>query len=80
MAVDPKVYYLGKVGLKMEEVVKQIYSPSKKYRAQIIKRNDGCGEEFWSPVSTGFSLIGSKDSAEVVAIEQLRNHSLERIE
>ncbi|MCA0173245.1 hypothetical protein LCD38_15305 [Bacillus sp. RAR_GA_16] len=76
----------------MEEVVKQIYSPSKKYRAQIIKRNDGiystaihywmreCGEEFWSPVSTGFSLIGSKDSAEVVAIEQLRNHSLERIE
>lgn len=81
-----------RVGLNMAEIVKCIYSPSKKYRVQVIKRNDGIystavhywmrefGQEFWTTVSTGLSLIGSKDSAEVIAKEQLRDHSLERIE
>lgn len=73
----------------MGQVVGEIYSPSKQYKAQIIKRKDGlyttevyrwmedCGYEFWSSINQGFSLIDSEDHAQKIAIEQLRVYSKE---
>lgn len=75
----------------MEQVVKEIFSPSKQYKVQIIKRNDNffttevfmcqedCGYEFWSPITRGLSLIDTEESAESIAIEELRNYSGEFI-
>lgn len=73
----------------MEQVVREYFSPSKQYKAQIIKRKDGlyttevyrwmedCGYEFWSSINQGFSLIDSEDHAQKIAIEQLRVYSKE---
>lgn len=73
----------------MEQVVKEYFSPSKQYKAQIIKRKDGlyttevyrwmedCGYEFWSSINHGFSLIDSEDHVQKIAIEQLRVYSKE---
>lgn len=75
----------------MEQVVKEYFSPSKQYKAQIIKRKDGlyttevyrwmedCGYEFWSSINQGFSLIDSEEHARKIAIEQLKECSREDI-
>lgn len=51
----------------MEQVVKEIFSPSKQYKVQIIKRENNifttevymwredCGYECWSPIKQGLS-------------------------
>ncbi|AZJ21766.1 hypothetical protein CT694_19815 [Bacillus wiedmannii bv. thuringiensis] len=68
----------------MGQVMRELYSQSKQYKAEIIKRKDGlyttevyrwmedCGYEFWSSINQGFSLIDSEDHAQKIAIEQLR--------
>ena len=73
----------------MGQVVRELYSPSKQYKVEIIKRKDGlytnevyrwmedCGYEFWSSINQGFSLIDSEDHAQKIAIEQLRVYSKE---
>lgn len=73
----------------MGQVVRELYSPSKQYKVEIIKRKDGlyttevyrwmedCGYEFWSAINQGFSLIDSEDHAQKIAIEQLRVYSKE---
>ncbi|PEK28193.1 hypothetical protein [Bacillus wiedmannii] len=73
----------------MGQVVRELYSPSKQYKVEIIKRKDGlyttevyrwmedCGYEFWSSINQGFSLIDSEDHARKIAIEQLRVYSKE---
>ncbi|WP_413790409.1 hypothetical protein [Bacillus thuringiensis] len=73
----------------MGQVVRELYSPSKQYKVEIIKRKDGlyttevyrwmedCGYEFWSSINQGFSLIDSEDHAQKIAIEQLRVFSKE---
>ncbi|PFX87287.1 hypothetical protein COL40_16075 [Bacillus toyonensis] len=71
----------------MEQIVKELYSPSKQYKVQIIKRKDGLyttevyrwmedsGYKFWSSINQGFSLIDSEDHARKIAVEQLRAYS-----
>ncbi|PEK36114.1 MULTISPECIES: hypothetical protein [Bacillus cereus group] len=73
----------------MGQVLRKLYSPSKQYKVEIIKRKDGlyttevyrwmedCGYEFWSSINQGFSLIDSEDHARKIAIEQLRMYSKE---
>lgn len=73
----------------MGQVVRELYSPSKQYKVEVIKRKDGlyttevyrwmedCGYEFWSSINQGFSLIDSEDHARKIAIEQLRVYSKE---
>jgi hypothetical protein len=75
----------------MEQVVKEIFSPSKQYKVQIINRKDNifstevymwqddCGIEFWSPITRGLSLIDTEERAITIAIEELRNYSGEFI-
>ncbi|MFB4336263.1 hypothetical protein [Bacillus sp. BR_16] len=75
----------------MGQVVRKLYSPSKQYKVEIIKRKDGlyttevyrwmedCGYEFWSSINQGFSLIDSEDHARKIAIEQLKGCSGENI-
>ncbi|EJQ19507.1 hypothetical protein RE433_18140 [Bacillus cereus] len=75
----------------MGQVVRELYSPSKQYKVEIIKRKDGlyttevyrwmedCGCEFWSSINQGFSLIDSEDHARKIAIEQLKGCSGENI-
>jgi hypothetical protein len=75
----------------MEQVIKEIFSPSKLYKVQIIKRKDNifttevymwqedCGYEYWSPIKQGLSLFDTEESALTIAIEQLRNYSGEFI-
>ncbi|MCU4712943.1 hypothetical protein OCE25_11530 [Bacillus cereus] len=76
----------------MGQVVRELYSPSKQYKVEIIKRKDGlyttevyrwmedCGYEFWSSINQGFSLIDSEEHARKIAIEQLRAYSGEIVE
>ncbi|MCU7756817.1 hypothetical protein N7988_27675 (plasmid) [Bacillus cereus] len=71
----------------MQQIIKELYSPSKQYKVEIIKRKDGlyttevyrwmedCGYEFWSSINQGFSLIDSEGHARKIAIEQLRVYS-----
>lgn len=73
----------------MGQVVRELYSPSKQYKVEIIKRKDGlyttgvyrwmedCGYEFWSSINQGFSLIDNEEHARKIAIEQLRVYSKE---
>ncbi|TCJ86374.1 UNVERIFIED_ORG: hypothetical protein EDC93_1011113 [Bacillus cereus] len=73
----------------MGQVMRELYSPSKQYKVEIIKRKDGlyttevyrwmedCGYEFWSSINQGFSLIDSEDHARKIATEQLRVYSKE---
>ncbi|MCU5065485.1 hypothetical protein [Bacillus pacificus] len=73
----------------MEQVVREYFSPSKQYKAQIIKKDglyttevyrwmEDCGYEFWSSMSQGLSLIDCEEQAEEVAVEQLKVYSGER--
>ncbi len=71
----------------MEQVIKEIWSPSNQYKVQIIKRKDGlftivvymwkanCGYEYWNPLKKGLSLIETEESAVTLAIEYLREYS-----
>ncbi|HDR4575405.1 TPA: hypothetical protein QCQ73_001700 [Bacillus cereus] len=71
----------------MGQVVRELYSPSKQYKVEIIKRKDGlyttevyrwmedCGYEFWSSMSRGVSLIDNEEHAQGIAIEQLKSYS-----
>ncbi|PES60011.1 hypothetical protein CN507_30600 [Bacillus cereus] len=73
----------------MGKVMRELYSPSKQYKVEIIKRKDGlyttevyrwmedCGYEFWSSINQGFSLIDSEEHARKIAIEQLRMYAKE---
>ncbi|MDF9626914.1 hypothetical protein P5775_30010 [Bacillus cereus] len=75
----------------MGQVVRKLYSPSKQYKVEIIKRKDSlyttevyrwmedCGYEFWSSINQGFSLIDSEEHARKIAIEQLKECSREKI-
>lgn len=75
----------------MEQVIKEIFSPSKLYKVQIIKRKDNifttevymwqedCGYEYWSPINQGLSLVDTEESALTIALEQLRSYSGEFI-
>ncbi|MGN4561482.1 hypothetical protein ACTFP3_24870 [Bacillus cereus group sp. MYBK5-2] len=71
----------------MERVIQEFFSSSKNYKVQIIKRKDGlytteayrwmedCGYEFWSYISQGLTLIDSKEHAQKIAMEQLKECS-----
>ncbi|MFJ5746887.1 hypothetical protein ACQKNT_29300 [Bacillus cereus] len=75
----------------MRQVVKEYFSPSQRYKVQIIKRKDDlcttevyrwmedCGYEFWSTINQGFSLIDSEEHAQKIAIEQLKGCSGENL-
>ena len=75
----------------MLELVKEIYSPSKAFKAEINKRlRDGLLEidvyfwdnewETWLQKSTDFSLTDNINSAMVIAKEKLKVYSGEIIE
>ena len=75
----------------MHDLVKEIYSPSKKYKIEINKRlRDGLLEidvycwdsewESWLQKSSGFSLTDNINSALEIAKEKLRVISGEKIE
>ena len=67
------------------ETVKEFFSPSKKFKAEIFKRDDGLFHidvfiwdeewETWLFHSQGFSLTNTISNAEKIAIENLRNYS-----
>ncbi|WP_336746618.1 hypothetical protein [Bacillus cereus] len=71
----------------MERVIQEFFSSSKNYKVQIIKRKDGlytteayrwmedCGYDFWSYISQGLILIDSKEHAQKIAMEQLKECS-----
>ncbi|KOS27138.1 hypothetical protein ADK18_15900 [Bacillus anthracis] len=71
----------------MEQVIQEFFSPSKKYKVQIIKRKDGlytteayrwmedCGYEFWSYIKQGLTLIDNEEHARKIAMEQLKECS-----
>ncbi len=75
----------------MEQVIKEMLSPSNQFKVQIIKRKEGlftigvymwqedCGYEYWSPIKKGVSLIETEEGAETLAIEHLREYSSEII-
>lgn len=75
----------------MEQVLKEMLSPSNQYKVQIIKRKDGlfttelyrwqddCGYEYWSPIKNGLSLFETEEGALRLAIEHLRDYSGEII-
>ncbi|MGE7909692.1 hypothetical protein [Lysinibacillus xylanilyticus] len=75
----------------MEQVLKEMLSPSNQYKVQIIKRKDGlfttevyicqedCGYEYWSPIKKGLSLIEKEEGAVTLAIDHLREYSGEII-
>ncbi len=71
------------VGHVMERIVEELFAPSKQYKAQIIRREDGlyllkvyrwqedCGYEFWSDITQGVSFIDTEVRAREIAREQL---------
>ncbi|MCP9227914.1 hypothetical protein NMG90_21445 [Bacillus mycoides] len=71
----------------MEEIIKEIVSQSKRYKVQVIKRNDGFfstevfawfedyGYEYWSPIKKGLSLIDTEKHAISIAMEDLKVYS-----
>jgi hypothetical protein len=71
----------------MDQVFKEIKSSNKRYKVQIIKRENGffttevykreekCGFEYWSQIKQGLSLIDTKENAEKIAAQQLKNIS-----
>ena len=75
----------------MEQVLKEILSPSNQYKVQINKRKDGhfttelymwtedYGYEYWSPIKKGLSLMETEEDAGRLAIEHLREYSGEII-
>lgn len=75
----------------MEQVLKEMLSPSNQYKVHIIKRKDGlfttevymwqedCRYEYWSPIKKGLSLIETEEGAVTLAIDHLREYSGEII-
>ncbi|MGH1280670.1 hypothetical protein [Bacillus basilensis] len=75
----------------MKEIIKEIVSTSKRYKVQVIKRNDGFyttevfawfedyGYEYWSPIKQGISVIDTEKHAISIAIEHLKVYSGESI-
>ncbi|MGX5469141.1 hypothetical protein ACWKT2_23810 [Bacillus toyonensis] len=73
----------------MKEIIKGIVSTSKRYKVQVIKRNDGFyttevfawfedyGYEYWAPIKQGLSLIDTEKHAISIAIEHLKVYSSE---
>ncbi|MDA1762330.1 hypothetical protein PDK32_18830 [Bacillus cereus] len=71
----------------MKEIIKEIVSTSKRYKVQVIKRNDGFyttevfawfedyGYEYWSPIKQGKSVIDTEKHAISIAIEHLKVYS-----
>jgi hypothetical protein len=67
------------------QIVKEMYSPRKNYKAEISRRDDGMFQvtvhrwedewEFWTQRSRGLSLTDSLHSATDIALEDLRNLS-----
>lgn len=87
-----KIYnIICKDGEMMEQLLKEMLSPSNQYKVQIIKRKDGLyttevymwqedsGYEYWSPIKKGLTLIETEESAVILAIEHLREYSGEII-
>ncbi|MDA1476976.1 hypothetical protein [Bacillus changyiensis] len=77
------------------EVIKEILSPSKEYKVEIIKRHDGLyttevfmwfnldeeyAYEYWSPITQGLSLIDTETRAIKIGMEQLKEYSGESID
>ncbi|MEH7704037.1 hypothetical protein [Bacillus toyonensis] len=68
----------------MKEIIKGIVSTSKRYKVQVIKRNDGFyttevfawfedyGYEYWAPIKQGLSLIDTEKHAISIAMEHLK--------
>lgn len=71
----------------MEQVTREIFSPSNRYKVEIIKRKDGLFTtevykdqiDYWSPIKQGLSLIQTEEEALSLAVEQLREYSGETI-
>lgn len=71
-------------------IVREAFSPSKNYKVEITKRNDGKFEinvyfwddewETWISKTSMLSLTDSEERALLIAIEELRNISGENIE
>ncbi|PEL01320.1 hypothetical protein CN606_17650 [Bacillus toyonensis] len=71
----------------MKEIIKEIVSTSKRYKVQVIKRNDGFyttevfalfedyGYEYWAPIKQGLSLIDTENHAISIAMEHLKVYS-----
>ncbi|PRT15216.1 hypothetical protein C6353_21615 [Bacillus toyonensis] len=71
----------------MKEIIKGIVSTSKRYKVQVIKRNDGFyttevfawfedyGYEYWAPIKQGLSLIDTEKHAISIAMEHLKVYS-----
>ena len=67
------------------EVIKEITSKNKQYKAEIIKRTDGLFSieifrwyedewfEYWTPVRDNISIIDTSKHAIEIALEILRN-------
>lgn len=67
------------------EVVKEIISPNKQYKAEIVRRIDGLfsieilrwyeDEWFdgWTPIRDNISIIDTSEHAIEIALEKLRN-------
>ena len=72
------------------KIIKEIFSTSKKYKAEIIKRKDNLNQvytylwddewETWLQVTEGLSLTDTEQSAINSAVEYLRNYTGENIE
>ncbi|WP_243522337.1 hypothetical protein [Bacillus pseudomycoides] len=74
----------------MKLVILEIYTKTKEYKAQIIKRNDKLytievfrwteeeGYEFWNPLTRNLSLIDSKEHAIELAYEHIRQYTSEK--
>ncbi|MEH7595166.1 hypothetical protein V7295_21815 [Bacillus toyonensis] len=71
----------------MKEIIKEIVSTSKRYKVQVIKRNDGFyttevfawfedyGYEYGAPIKQGLSLIDTEKNAISIAMENLKVYS-----
>lgn len=80
------------VGVRMDWIVEEIFVPSKQFKVQIIKREDGlystkvyrwqedCSYEYWNDITQGFSLIETEEYARKAAVEQLKLCSGELVE
>ncbi|TFB13303.1 hypothetical protein E3U55_16360 [Filobacillus milosensis] len=75
----------------MEQFINEFISPSKQYKAQVIKRTDGLyttevfmwqedsGYKFWSQIKEGMSLVDTEERAIESALDKLRQCSGEII-
>ncbi|EMI9087169.1 MULTISPECIES: hypothetical protein [Bacillus] len=71
----------------MKEIIKEIVSKNKRYKVQVIKRNNGFFTtevfawfldyeyEYWAPIKQGISLIDTEKHAIAIAMEDLKVYS-----